>query len=127
VHTVVLTLLASKNPLSTGTNWRLESLELGRWRRHGYEVEADDPQTRVQRGAAAVPLTASSSGSQAVTFPTAFTAQGANPPSVVATSQDPAYYASVSGASNAGCTLTAVRRDGTSVTDTPVCNWIAIG
>jgi hypothetical protein len=123
----MLTLLASTNPLSSGTNWRLESLELGRWRRHGYEVEADDPQTRVQRGAVAVPLMAASSGGQTVTFPTAFMAQGANPPSMVATSQDPAYYATASGGSNAGFTLTATRRDGASVTDSVVCGWIAIG
>ena len=126
VHTVVVTLLASKNPLSSGTNWRLESLELGRWRKHGYEVEADSPQTRVQAGAVAVPVAAASSGFIAVTFPTPFPAQSTSP-TVVATCQDAAYYAAASGVSVTGFTIVAVRRDGASVTATPVCSWIAIG
>jgi hypothetical protein len=79
----------------------------------GYEVEADEPQTRLRSGA--------------VGFNMPFSGQGANPPVVVATSQDPNYYATVSGASDAGFTLMALRRDGASVTATPVYSWIASG
>jgi len=46
---------------------------------------------------------------------------------VVATSQAAAYYCAASGITASGFTLTAVRRDGSVVTDTPVCNWLAFG
>jgi len=126
-HTVVVTLLASKNVASSGLNWRLESIELGRWRKQGYEVESNDPQTRLQRGAVSIPLTSQSSASAAITFPVPFTLQGTSQPTTVATCQDPAYYCACSAISNTGFTLTVVRRDGTNVTATPACNWLTVG
>ena len=125
-HTVVVTLLAGKNTASSNTYWRLESLELGRWRRYGYEVEATEPQGRLLRGTVAVPIVVAASGSLAVGFPVVTSGQG-SPPVVVATSQAAAYYCAASGITASGFTLTAVRRDGSVVTDTPVCNWLAFG
>ena len=125
-HTVVVTLLAGRNAASSGTYWRLEGLELGRWRRYGYEVDATEPQGWLLRGTVAVPIVVAASGSLAVSFPVATTGQG-SAPVVVATSQAAAYYCAASGIGAAGFTLTAVRRDGSVVTDTPVCNWLAFG
>jgi hypothetical protein len=126
VHTVVVTVLGSKNVLSTGYALRFESFEVGRWRRHGYEVEAADVQTKVQRGQVNVTLTAAASGTQVVTFPTPFTAQSGNA-TVVATCLDPNYYCAANMVSNTSFTLVAVRRDGALVTATPACMWIAVG
>jgi hypothetical protein len=124
VHTAVLTLLASKNPASSGTIWRLESLELGRWRRHGYEVEANDAQQRLQGGAVAVPLVGASTGSVPVTFPTQCTSPT---PVVVATSGDAAHYCAVGAISQTGFALTAARRDGAAATENVICTWLAMG
>jgi hypothetical protein len=122
----VVTLLAGKNGGSSGTNWRFESFELGRWRRHGYEVEANEPQQRLQRGGQAVQLTNSNTGGAAVVFAVPFTGQTLTP-TVVACSQDVNYYCTVSGLTNTGFNLIAVRRDGTNVTASPQCVWIALG
>jgi lysophospholipase L1-like esterase len=125
-HTVVVTLLGSKNAASSGTSWRFESFEVGRWRRHGYEVEANEPQQRLQRGGAGVPLVAANTGTLAVSFSVPFTGQTVNP-TVVACSQDPNYYCTIAAATNTGFNLVAVRRDGTAVTSTPQCVWMALG
>jgi hypothetical protein len=124
VHTAVLTLLASKNAASSGTTWRLESVELGRWRRHGYEVEANDAQQRLQGGAVAVPLVGASAGSVPVIFATACTSPT---PVVVATSESSAHYCAVGPISQTGFTLTAARRDGAAATEHVTCNWLAFG
>ena len=73
------------------------------------------------------PLAASNTGSIAVTYNTPFTVQGGFPPVVVATSEDPNYYAVVQSGTDTGFTLISVRRDGTAVTATPLMSWIAIG
>lgn len=126
LHTVELTLLASQNPASAGTVWRLESLELGRQRRHGYQVECADAQSRLQSGAAAVPVAGASAGSLLLSFDQPFTGQG-NLPVVVATCQNSAYTCAASAISASGFNLQVVRRDGATVTETPVCCWMAFG
>lgn len=125
-HTVVVTILASKNAGSSGFNVRFESFELGRWRKPGYEVEANEPQQRVQRGSVAVSLSASPTGTLAVSFVVPFTGQTTSP-TVVACSQDSNYYCTVNTITNTGYNLVAVRRDGTNVTASPTCSWIAVG
>ena len=102
--------MASKYAGSSGYNWRIESLELGRWRKHGYEVEADNAGTRVQTGQVIAPLTASNTGSVATAYNTPFTVQGGVPPVVVATSENPDYYAVVQSGTDTGFTLRQVRR-----------------
>jgi hypothetical protein len=121
-----VTLLASKNAGSSGFNWRFDGFELGRWRRHGYELEAGDAQQRLQRGGASVPLAAASTGTIAVSFALPFTGQTTSP-TVVACSQDSNYYCTVSSVTNTGFNLTAVHRDGTNVTAAPQCVWMAVG
>jgi lysophospholipase L1-like esterase len=125
-HTVVVTLLASKNVSSSGFNWRFDGFELGRWRRHGYELEAADAQQRLQRGGVVVPLAAASTGTVAVSFALPFTGQTATA-TVVACSQDSNYYCTVNTITNSGFNLVAVRRDGTNVTASPPCMWMAVG
>jgi lysophospholipase L1-like esterase len=124
VHTAVLTLLAGKNPASSGTAWRLESLELGCWRRHGYEVEANDAQQRLQGGSVVVPLVGASAGSVPVVFPIPCTSQA---PVVVATAGDAAHYGAVGAISQTGFTLTAARRDGAAASENVPCSWMAFG
>ena len=126
LHTVDLTLLASQNPGSAGTVWRLESLELGRQRHHGYQVECADAQSRLQSGAAAVPVSGSATGTLLLSFDQPFTGQG-NLPVVVATCQSGAYTCAVNAISATGFTLQVTRRDGATVTETPVCCWMAFG
>ena len=50
VHTVVITEQGTKNAASSGFKWHLESFELCRWRKCGYEVESVDAQGTLQRG-----------------------------------------------------------------------------
>ncbi len=126
VHTVVVTHAGTKNAASSGYAWRFDALELGRWRRQGFEVEANDPQQRLQRGVNNVTLSGTASGTAVVAFPTAFTGQTVTP-TVVAASTDANYFAVVSGVGNSGFTLGAVRRDGTNVSATVACDWIALG
>jgi lysophospholipase L1-like esterase len=126
VHTVVVTELGTKNVSSSGYNWRFEGFELGRWRKQGYEVEANDAQQRIQRGYATVTFNNVASASVAVTFPVAFTEQTAFP-IVVATSEDINYITAVTVVTDTGFTVWMARRDGTSVTSTPQCQWIALG
>jgi hypothetical protein len=126
VHTVVVTVLGTRNAASSGYNLRFDAFEVGRWRKHGYEIEASEVQQRLQRGSATASLNNASSGYALVAFPLAFTDQTATP-TLVATSGDPNYYCTVAGAGNTGATIWAVRRDGSSVTANVQCSWIAVG
>jgi hypothetical protein len=69
---------------------------------------------------------AANTGTLAVSFSVPFTGQSVNP-TVVACSQDPNYYCTIAAATNTGFNLVAVRRDGTAVTATPQCVWMALG
>jgi hypothetical protein len=124
VHTAVITLLSSKNAASSGHNWRFESVELGRMRRHGYEVEANDGGLRLQSGAAAVALVGASAGSVPITFATPCTSAD---PVVVATAGDAAHYAFVGAITQTGFSLGAARRDGSAATENVICTWMAFG
>jgi hypothetical protein len=129
VHSVTVTLLATANPNSTGLYWRLEGLELGRWRRHGYEVEANDSQSRIQQGTVSFPFAHQSSVVLVINFPQPYSAPPAagTLPAVTATSQDPAYETAAGNITLTGFNMTMTRRDGTLVTANPGACWIALG
>jgi lysophospholipase L1-like esterase len=129
VHTVTVTLLSTINPASTGTYWRVEALEVGRWRRHGYQVEANEAQTRIQQGTVTFPFVSQSSVVLVITFPQPFTAPPAAGvlPAVVATSLDPAYEVAAGAITLTGFNLTLYRRDGTTVTANPGACWVGLG
>ena len=128
VHTATLTLLSTANPAGTGTYWRVEALELGRWRQHGYQVEANEAQTRIQQGTVSFPFVSQSSVVLVINFPQAFTAPAAGVlPAVVATSLDPAYEVAAGAITLTGFNLTIYRRDGTAVTANPGACWVGVG
>ncbi|HVA88253.1 MAG TPA: hypothetical protein VNL71_00280 [Chloroflexota bacterium] len=129
VHTVTVTLLSTANPASTGAYWRVEALEAGRWRRHGYEVEANEAQTRIQQGTVTFPFVSQSSVVLVINFPQPFTAPTAAGllPAVIATSQDPAYQVAAGAITLTGFNLTMYRRDGTTATANPGACWVGMG
>ncbi|MGH2346354.1 MAG: hypothetical protein ACRDG4_14100, partial [Chloroflexota bacterium] len=128
-HTVTVTLLATANPASTGTYWRVEGLDIGRLRRHGYEVEANDAQSRIQQGTVSFPFVGQNAVVLVINFPQPFRAPPAAGvlPAVTATSQDPAYETAAGNISLTGFNLTMTRRDGALVTANPGACWIALG
>jgi hypothetical protein len=72
VHSVTLTLAATRNQAATGNVWRFDAVELVRLRQAGQAVESVAPLQRVQAGAATVSLAAAASASTMVSFPQSF-------------------------------------------------------
>ncbi len=127
IHTVAITLLGTKNVASSGFNWRIEALELGRWRLHGFEVEANEAQSRVQGGTVVFPFSAQNQVILVINFPKAYLSLGGDLPSVTATSKDFHYAVSVTSISLTAINLTCTRIDGTNVTANIGGCWHALG
>jgi len=110
-------------PTSTvrGFPYPLPSDPLGDADQHMKDL-ADFLNNFVRGDVTTVNLNNSSSGSQAVVFPTAY----AVAPKVVATSSNAHYICGITGLTNTGFTLNIQRRDNTLLTAGVPCFWIAV-
>lgn len=126
VHSVVLTLAATRNAASAGYTWRFDAVELLRQRQAGQTVEAVKPLQHIESGVASCVLAAAAIGGVAVTFAQPYT-NGL--PQVLATSAFATgdYFGVVGTPTSTGVTIYAARRDGTNVNATVPMHWLAIG
>jgi len=126
VHSVTLTLAATRNQASTGNFWRFDAVELVRLRQAGQAIESVAPLQRVQAGAATVSLAAAGSASTTVAFPQSFP-NGA--PQVVATVDwtGNLYCCAVSSVAAGSVQITVFTRDGSAQTAAITVHWLAIG
>src|SRR5256714_443791 len=126
VHSVTLTLAATRNQASTGNVWRFDGVELVRLRQAGQAVESVAPLQRVHARTGAVSFVAAASpsttGSLSQSFP-----NGA--PQVVATVDwnGNLYCCAVSSVATGSFQVTVFTRDGSSQTASITVHWLAIG